>query len=214
MIIHIVAGGPEHLMPDLTSYNDQEVIWVGVDRGLYYLLERGLNPEIGIGDFDSVTKKELAWMQEKCLNFSISPAEKDQTDIELALEWALSRQPQLIRLFGVTGGRLDHSLATIQLLVKGLSEKIPIHLMDQQNILSLYEPGVYEIHKDKKYRYLSFLPFSAEVAGMTLSADFKYPLVDCTIKWGTSLCISNELIQETGTFSFNHGIVIMVKSKD
>ncbi|WP_246940064.1 thiamine diphosphokinase [Bacillus pinisoli] len=214
MIIHIVAGGPEHLIPDLSKYTENEIKWVGVDRGLLYSLKRGIVPAIGIGDFDSVSEEELSWLRQQCEHLAISPAEKDQTDIELALDWAIIQKPTLIRLFGVTGGRLDHSLATIQLLVKGLSNQIEVELIDQQNVLSLYEPGTYKVYKELEYRYISFLPFSEKIQGMTLSNDFKYPLADCDLTWGTSLCVSNELIQETGTFSFNHGIVIMVKSKD
>jgi thiamine pyrophosphokinase len=214
MIIHIVAGGPARLIPDLTDYKKESITWVGVDRGLYYLLQQGIVPSIGVGDFDSVSEEELKWMQLMCENFSISPAEKDQTDLELALDWALKQKPRQIRLFGVTGGRLDHSLATIQLLTKGFSQTVEIEILDQQNSLTLLEPGTYKINRDSTYSYISFLPFTNSVRGITLSEDFKYPLINYEAKWGTSLCVSNELITETGTFSFNRGIVIMVKSKD
>ncbi|WP_456275538.1 thiamine diphosphokinase [Bacillus sp. AK128] len=214
MDIYIVAGGPTDLIPDLSLYDRDSVVWVGVDRGLYYLLKQGIVPEMGIGDFDSVTEDELLWMRERCVKFSISPAEKNQTDIELAIDWALAKNPKRIRLLGATGGRLDHSLATIQLLTKGLANQVLFEIIDQQNILTLLNPGTYEIHQDPCYSYISFLPFSSNVQGIHLSRDFKYPLTDCDISWGTSLCVSNELIKETGTFSFTYGIVIMVKSKD
>ena len=34
-------------------------------------------------------------------------AGKDQTDLEIAINWALEQKPALIRIFGATGGRLD-----------------------------------------------------------------------------------------------------------
>ncbi|MBM7659406.1 thiamine pyrophosphokinase [Bacillus mesophilus] len=214
MIIHIVAGGPLPLIPNLTQYVSDSCIWVGVDRGLFYILKQGIKASAGIGDFDSVSEEELQWMQEQCENFSIAPAEKDQTDLELALDWALEQKPKKIRIFGATGGRLDHALGSIQLLTKGFSQSVQMEMIDKQNIVSLLKPGTYQIQRNLSYTYISFLPLSREVKGLTLSRDFKYPLVNGDILWGTSLCVSNQLIAETGTFSFNHGIVIMVKSKD
>ena len=44
--------------------------------------------------------------------------EKNETDMELALNWAVEQKPDLIRIFGATGGRLDHLFANVQLLVQ------------------------------------------------------------------------------------------------
>jgi thiamine pyrophosphokinase len=214
MIIHIVAGGPLPLIPDLTQFVNDTNIWVGVDRGLYYILKQGIKASAGIGDFDSVSEEELNWMREQCENFSIAPAEKDQIDLELALDWAFKQKPTKIRIFGATGGRLDHYLGSIQLLTKGFSQSVQMEMIDKQNIVTVLEPGTYQIQRSLSYTYISFLPLSRDVKGLTLSRNFKYPLVNGDIHWGASLCVSNELITETGTFSFNHGIVIMVKSKD
>jgi thiamine pyrophosphokinase len=213
MQIHIVAGGPVEYIPDLSRYNNESIFWIGVDRGLYYLLQQGITPILGIGDFDSVSTKEFEWMQKQCEHLQISVAEKDQTDIELALEWALEKKPAKIKVFGATGGRLDHELANIQLLYKGLNSSTTVEIIDKQNILSLYKPGTYLVEKTNIFKYISFLPFTNKVQGITLEG-FKYPLFQRNITTGTTLCISNEIINESGTFSFIDGILIMVKSKD
>jgi len=64
--------------------------------------------------------------------------EKNETDLELALTWAVEQNPELIRIFGATGGRLDHLLANVQLMFKPLVEtgNVNIFLIDKQNILS------------------------------------------------------------------------------
>ena len=64
---------------------------------------------------------------------------------------------------------------------------------------------------DKKY--ISFVPVSLNINGLTLEG-FKYPLKDCHISIGSTLCISNELIRDYGTFSFSEGILIVVRSSD
>ncbi len=213
MIIHIVAGGPVKMIPSFTQYNENDVTWIGVDRGLLTLLKQGVIPAKGIGDFDSVSHSELEWIKEKYSQLDIVPAEKDQTDTELAIDWAIAQNPEKILVFGATGGRLDHALANIQLLMKGITQEVVIEIIDTQNVLSLVSPGNYNIEKTKCYSYISFLPFTKVVKGMTLTG-FKYPLKNRNIEWGTTLCISNEIIEERGTFSFSDGIVIMVKSKD
>ncbi|MFK4998029.1 hypothetical protein ACI2OX_13400 [Bacillus sp. N9] len=60
---------------------------------------------------------------------------------------------------------------------------------------------------------MSFLPLSSEVWGLSLRG-FKYPLMNKYVPFGSSLCISNELLQQTGTFSFEKGILMMVRSAD
>lgn len=56
--INIVAGGPDHLIPDLLQYQDGDAIWVGVDRGAVTLLEAGIVPDEAFGDFDSITEEQ------------------------------------------------------------------------------------------------------------------------------------------------------------
>ena len=48
--------------------------------------------------------------------------EKNETDMELALNWAVEQKPELIRIFGATGGRLDHLFANVQLMFKPLMQ--------------------------------------------------------------------------------------------
>ena len=50
------------------------------------------------------------------LNLKFKP-EKDETDMEHALNWAIEQKPEKIRIFGATGGRIDHMFANIQLLI-------------------------------------------------------------------------------------------------
>ncbi|GGE65877.1 thiamine diphosphokinase [Priestia taiwanensis] len=213
MHIHIVAGGPKEYLPSLQDFQEENVIWVGADRGVYYLLEQGIVPHEAFGDFDSVTEEELSFIQEKITHVHIFPSQKDETDLEIAISWALEQQPTNIKLFGVTGGRFDHTLANMQLLVKGIEQKVLMEILDRQNRICMKEAGEYSVQKEEEYPYLSFVPFTKEVTGIFLRG-FKYSLTNASIQWGSTLCISNELVEDTGTYSFLSGIVIMVRSKD
>lgn len=215
MKINIVAGGPEGLLPDLSEYSGENIIWVGVDRGVFILLERKIKPSIAFGDFDSVTKAELEIIEQHVEQMKRFKPEKDETDMELALNWALEQEPTEIKIFGATGGRLDHLFANVQLLFKPLSEgkKADILLMDRQNSLFLRAPGTYQIEKCPKKKYISFIPQTLSVKGITLDG-FKYPLNNRHISIGSTLCISNELINDYGTFSFSEGILLVIRSDD
>ena len=63
MIIHILGGGPIDLLPNFQLFHEKEVIWVGVDRGVYTLFTMGIQPMIAFGDFDSVSEKEFLFIK-------------------------------------------------------------------------------------------------------------------------------------------------------
>ncbi|CRK80529.1 thiamine diphosphokinase [Neobacillus massiliamazoniensis] len=215
MIINIVAGGPEDLLPNLNDYNEDQASWVGVDRGVFNLLKRGIKPTIAFGDFDSVTIEELKFIESQVKELKRYQPEKNETDMELALNWATEQKPEAIRLFGASGGRLDHFLANVQLLIPQLLKKFPIDisLIDRSNLLYLKAPGKHKITKMKNQKYISFIPIIKEVPDLTLEG-FKYPLKNRHISIGSTLCISNELISDYGTFSFSEGILLVIRSRD
>lgn len=214
MKIRIVAGGPEHLIPDLKEYDSTaDCLWIGVDRGTLFLLRQDIVPKYAFGDFDSVTAAEKNMILHKDIKINLYRSEKDLTDMEIAVEWALEQNPEELLLFGATGGRLDHELMNTQLLYKSRFSKVDVRIIDIRNEISLKLPGTYEVEHDKKYTYYSFLSHSEEVKGITLKG-FKYPLDNADLKAGSSLCISNELVNKSGTYSFDCGIILMVKSRD
>jgi thiamine pyrophosphokinase len=215
MKINLVAGGPRYMIPDFHHYEEENVVWIGIDRGVFYLLEAGLNPAAAFGDFDSVSEGEMENIEKTVADLKKFKPEKDETDMELALNWALDQHPESITIFGATGGRLDHLMANIQLLVRPLDLDAFVHIqiIDTQNILYVKKPGCYTINPNDDFRYISFLPITPSVSGLSLE-NFKYPLIDCHIPLGSTLCISNELIRGHGTFSFSEGILLVVRSKD
>ncbi|CAM3743064.1 thiamine diphosphokinase [Mesobacillus thioparans] len=215
MKINLVAGGPRKLIPDFHLYEEENVIWVGIDRGVFYLLEAGVHPTAAFGDFDSVSEQEMASIEKAVADLKKFKPEKDETDLELALNWAIGQNPESIAIFGATGGRIDHFMANVQLLVRPLEEGAPalIQIIDTQNILYIKKPGNYTVEPIDEFKYISFLPVTPSVSGLSLE-NFKYPLNDCHIPMGSTLCISNELIRGHGTFSFSEGILLVVRSRD
>lgn len=149
-----MVGGPASELPDLAPYTTEKSIWIGVDGGAKRLLHLNIPFEIALGDFDSLTESELQSVKEKVADVRVFPAEKDQTDTEIGLEAALALQPDLIRIFGATGGRMDHLLANLMMLTKPqfLDATTCVEMIDRFNYMKMYTPGDYTLLKqeDKK----------------------------------------------------------------
>jgi thiamine pyrophosphokinase len=210
--IGIVGNGPNDLIPDLSLYRETIDIWIGADKGALFVIEQKMTLDYAIGDFDSVSEEQLEIIKIHSKSLDQFPIEKDFTDLELALKRALALNPAKIYFFGVTGGRLDHTLINIQLLEQVLSFNVYGVIIDRDNELVLHYPGEHHIIHNEHFPTVSFIPLTKEVSGLTLSG-FYYPLTNATIKMGSTLSISNKLISNNGTFSFDKGIVLVVRSR-
>lgn len=185
---------------------------LGVDRGAVFLLQQGLQPDYAIGDFDSVTPEEFAQIKEQSKDvWSCDPIQKNETDTEMALNWALEQRPGEIVLFGVLGNRFDHSLANVHLLTKALKSGIPCYIVDEKNEILLIDKTTFI--KKNRFPQISLLPLTSKVTGITLKG-FQYPLQQATLTIGNSLGISNVLQEETGTIELAEGQLLVIKSAD
>ena len=210
----VVAGGSPSKWPDTLAYQNEETVWLGVDRGAYYLLQRGIVPLIAVGDFDSLNQAELAAVEAQVGEIKYSIPEKDDTDTQLGLLAALNRYPEAeVILIGATGGRLDHFLSNLWL---PLESRFQAHLgqlkiCDKQNTISYFLPGSYEVKKELDKKYIAVVCLTA-ITGLSL-IDFKYSLTDYQTDYPKSFA-SNEFISERASFNFESGIIALIQSKD
>ncbi|GEM00729.1 thiamine pyrophosphokinase [Halolactibacillus halophilus] len=206
----IVAGGPKALLPCLT---DQKVdCWIGCDRGCLYILEAGLTLYQAIGDFDSVSKEEHEFIEKEAKQMQVFSVDKDDSDLELAIKMLQNQPEDSLILYGITGGRLDHTLVNIALLKRLTKQGVNAKMMDCYHTIDIYLPGVHQLYLDPT-RYISILPATDQVEGVTL-AGFKYPLVEATLEEGSSLTLSNHLVSTTGSISFKAGILIVISADE
>jgi thiamine pyrophosphokinase len=208
----LVAGGPAEELPDLSLW--PEAAFVGVDAGTVRLLDNGILPSAAVGDFDSVSAKEYEKIERLFPDLVRAASEKDETDTELALEKAMSYQPETIILTGVTGGRLDHYMSALH-AVFFYQRNYPetrFFLINRKNRIRFLHPGSHSVLHDENYRFISFYPFAEEVKGLSLSG-FKFEVANESIPFGSTRFISNELKDE-GTVSFTEGSCIMIESAD
>ncbi|HLQ73925.1 MAG TPA: thiamine diphosphokinase [Bacillota bacterium] len=212
-VIGIVGNGPVNMCPNLHKYTDEVDLWIGADAGAYQLIRKNIDVSYAVGDFDSLSQTERDTIEARAEHVISYKEEKDMTDMELAIEKALEYEPHKVLIFGATGGRLDHEIVNIQLLLKFADHHIEARIIDKQNIVQLVHPGTYTVEKEEGFPYLSFIAFTPTVSDLTLQ-NFRYDLNNVTIQMGSSLCISNEIVENNGTFSFKQGTLLVIKSTD
>lgn len=187
---------------------------IAVDGGLEAVKALGLEPDMIVGDFDTVKPEILAFYRQKeHIVWDTHQPEKDETDTELALLKAQATGCDEIILLGATGGRMDHMIGNLHLLFPCLQRGIEAFILDSKNRIYLID-GERRFYRDRLWgKYISFLPLTEAVKGITLTG-FKYPLFEKDIEIGSSLCISNELLGEEGAITFTEGVLIVVESHD
>lgn len=187
---------------------------IAADKGLDYLTEAGIAPDLILGDYDSVSSPDCAEkFREEGTEVLSFAAEKDFTDTEAAINEAIRRNSSEITLLGAAGGRLDHFLSNLNCLLLPLRAGIPAYIADRQNRIQLICTETHLKKKDTFGKYVSLLPFTDTVEGLQLSG-FKYPLDGVLLTKDNSLGISNEISEDEAVISFAKGILILIFSKD
>ena len=192
---------------------------MAVDKGMEFFYRNGFEPDVIVGDFDSVSTECLEYYR-GCVNteiITLNPI-KDDTDTEFAIRKAIRDGATHITLLGATGTRLDHVMGNIQLLGipfegTGNAHEVEIELLDAHNRVRLMDHS-FGIRKETQFgRYVSLIPFTPQVKGLTLEG-FRYPLQNATLKSFTSLGISNEIEGEVAKVKFDEGILLIIESTD
>ncbi len=211
----IITGGRIDLPFAKTILDSQA--WdlvISTDPGLHFCLESGVIPDVILGDFDSVEPMELAYAQEhypeRLYRF---PAEKDETDTELAVDCALRAGADRITILGGTGDRLDHVLGNVQMLKKALDAGAECVLLDPHNRIRMICEDLTMDREEQFGDYVSLIPFTPAVEGLSLTG-FVYEVEDLTLQSGTARGISNEIRDEKALISFRSGILLVIESRD
>ncbi|MFT8458591.1 MAG: thiamine diphosphokinase [Liquorilactobacillus ghanensis] len=211
---NLLVGGPVMQLPADLLTTKKAACWGGADRGALRLVKAGITPQLAIGDFDSSTAAERELIFKNSQRVETAKAEKDDTDTELAVRVILrDYQPDQLKIYGATGGRIDHLLANLFFILQ--PEFYPaldrITLIDRQNDISFFKPGTYLLQKQPDKKYLAFVPLT-KVTQLVLY-DEKYRLAGKDFSQPISLA-SNEFVGTTAKFSFTSGVVCVIQSSD
>lgn len=195
---------------DIKNSIEKDDFIICIDGGADIAMRQCIIPDLILGDMDSVSGDIPEGIPSEKF-----PPEKDYTDLELALQRSVSMGAEEVRIIGAMGGRLDHTVAAIQLLSRYSRYFSRLTMEDGRNrCFVLYGDGKPHVIKREEDAYLSLFSLSDECRGLTVS-HVKYCLSDHTLSGTFPLGVSNEFSEnkkEDAVLSFREGVLLVVIS--
>lgn len=194
----------------LTVQKEANDLVIAVDGGLGYCSVLELEPDLLLGDFDSVSEEEskAVEMLERQIPHRVIrlPREKDDTDMLAALREGLRRGYRDFRIYGGTGGRFDHTFANIQCLLYLKKQGAAGYLMDGSGMTMVIVDEAVHFREGLK-GYLSLFSLAEESVGVTIEG-LKYPLENAVLKNDFPIGISNEFVGREAVISVEKGQLV------
>lgn len=211
MDLHILCTAHNFNVSTIEHYKQSD--WIGVDYGAVILMNHGITPIAAFGDFDSTSVEEFNQLS-KLIEVDRLPSEKDETDLEVAVKFAVTGDYKNVYIHGATGGRMDHFLGNLQLLLNHdvLMSSSDFYIVDNQNVIQVLSTGTHVIEHWSGMAYVSFIPVQDEVI-LSISG-LKYELDRAILELGKTRTVSNEFVTKRAEVSVKNGLLIMVQSKE
>lgn len=181
---------------------------IAADGGVRVARDYGVPLQAVIGDMDSVEPHELEAQRAAGAEILSYPPEKNETDLELVLLWAVERGADWIRVLGAMGGRLDQTLANIYLLALPQLRQCDARLVSDSQQAWLLYPGEHTI-QGAKGDTISLIPMNGEAHGVRTEGLY-YPLRNETLMFGPARGISNVMDADEARVSLRAGLLLVV----
>lgn len=182
---------------------------IAVDGGANHCNCLGIFPHILLGDLDSVAAGVLKKYRQKDVEICQYPADKDKTDLELALDLAIEKEAIQIEVFAALGGRWDMSLANLLLLAAPQYAGIEILVVGDETTIGICRSGEEKTFPYPEGTTLSLLPLNGNAIGVTATG-FKYPLENATLNFTSSRGVSNVVTSQGGRISVQSGVLLWI----
>ncbi len=184
---------------------------IAADGGTLHCLRVGKVPHLIVGDLDSLAPNVVEDLGNKGVIIERYPAEKNETDLELAIEHAMRTDVNEILLVGALGGRLDQTIANLFLMAQR-QWSVPIRLVDAEQQAELLQPGSILELTFPIGSTVSAIPLTPTVTGICYSG-LLYPLTDQTLHFGSTRGISNEIVTLPATVTIKSGALLIIQTK-
>jgi thiamine pyrophosphokinase len=177
------------------------------DGGTRHALALGLQPDLIIGDMDSLNRAEWQRLEQAGVPIELFPHEKDETDLELALGRALESNPASLLIVGALGLRLDQTLANLALLSDPRLAAAEARIDDglEQAVFCRARIQIDGTQEDT----VSLIPWGGPVEGVHTQGLY-WPLRGETLQPHKTRGISNKMIEPTASVSVESGLLLVV----
>jgi len=177
---------------------------IAVDGGLHHCDRMGIRPDLIIGDMDSVSSEVLE--QYSDVPTKRFPREKDETDMELALQTVVLPESEKITIFGALEKRTDHALYNLH-LIRRYPRKVFIE-SETEVIFALEHPAELKCSVGQE---LSLIPLGTPATGVKTEG-LKWELNGVTLN-KNFMSISNICLQNPVKVSLETGALLCRFSK-
>ncbi len=187
---------------DLTIKPFEDDLIIAADGGLKSLEKFNINPDLIVGDFDS-----LEYTPEG-KNVIKHPVQKDETDTILAVDIAFSKGYDNFIIYGCLGGRLDHTLASIQTASYIAEKGGKSVFIDNETYLTVIKQNKITFTKENT-GIISIFAVSDIAVGVNVS-NLLYSLENADISPDFPLGVSNEFTGKNATVSVEKGKLCLI----
>ena len=208
-VVVVVSGG-EAPSRDAASEVPAGATVVAADSGLEHARTLGLEVAVAVGDFDSASPEAVAAAERAGTRIERHATEKDETDLELALDVAIELQPARIVVLAGRGGRLDHELSSLLLLCseKYASAQIDA-LVGEARVQVVWNARELE---GEPGELLTLLPAYGAAEGVRTEG-LVYPLRGETLDSGSTRGVSNEFVGGTARVALERGVLLAIRPR-
>lgn len=181
------------------------------DGGIRHLMKIHQKPDIILGDFDSINKESIEYIEKENIKIEKHSPIKDKTDTELSMDYLIEKGCSEISLMGATGSRQDHSIANVFLLDYLLKKKIKGVIYDDKNSIYLIDDLL--CLKREINTFVSIIPISDSGVVLSISGFF-YNLDNVFIPFASTHGVSNQITEDIGQIKIHKGRALVIQSID
>lgn len=205
-----IYSGGEIYPENITEHPKSRDLCIAADSGFANARALGDRVDIALGDFDSLAGGADT-IPENVEKITV-PAEKDETDTQLAVNVAIAKGADDIVIIGGLSGRLDHTLSNLAILEALFDLGIPAVILDGRN-RARYIRSTSTLIPRSGYKYLSLLAGDEQVKGVSVEG-CKYPLKNKKLTRKYQYTVSNEIKENCALVSVKRGGLFILESRD
>lgn len=197
---------------ELAALADRADLVIAADGGAEHCAAAGVVPDVVMGDFDSISSSLLKKLEGGGKKIIPYPAEKDFTDLELALKYAVDNGGKEIVVLGALGARWDMSVANLMLLGADFLQHAVVRLVVENQEAVLLRGG-HEITVHGNIGDLfSLIPLGRNAHGVTTEG-LRYPLDNETLFFTATRGVSNQLCSANATIALDAGLLLCIHER-
>jgi thiamine pyrophosphokinase len=181
------------------------------DGGARHALELGLTPNLVIGDMDSIDKQQWQKLKNAGVPIELFPRDKNETDLELALDRAIELEPKVLLIIGALGGRLDQTFGNTTLLSDARLSAVDVRLDD--GVEEIFFCRDQEEVRGRSGDIVSLIPWGNPVQGVQTQG-LKWQLHSETLFPERTRGISNEMTSEVASVKIESGLLLVIHRRE